>query len=97
MAFTIIYQRQAVEDARKLKSEDPKAFQKLLKLESELKEHPRTGTGKPEPLSGDRAGQWSRRITKKHRLIYEIIETVVHVDVLSATGIMMTNNLFILR
>ena len=29
---------------------------------------------------------WSRRITKKHRLIYEIIDTVVHVDVLSAYG-----------
>jgi len=86
MAFTIIYQRQAVEDARKLKSEEPKAFQKLLKLESELKEHPRTGTGKPEPLSGDRAGQWSRRITKKHRLVYEIHDTEVIVLVLTAYG-----------
>ena len=39
-----------------------------------------------EPLSGDRAGQWSRRISQKHRLVYEIEETIVKVDVLSAYG-----------
>ena len=39
--------------------------------------------GHPEPLKGDRNGQWSRTITKKHRLIYEIFETEVYVDVLS--------------
>jgi len=86
MAYTIIYQKQAIEDAQKLKSEEPKAFQKLLKLEAELKEHPRTGTGKPEPLSGNRSGQWSRRISKKHRLVYEIHDTKVVVIVLMAYG-----------
>ena len=45
-----------------------------------------TGTGKPEQLKGCGGTLWSRRITQKHRLIYEIIETVVHVDVLSAYG-----------
>ena len=57
MPYKIRYKKQAIEDAKKLKDEEPKAFQKLLKLEAELKEHPRTGTGKPEPLSGDRGGQ----------------------------------------
>lgn len=37
MAYTIKYLRQAIEDAKKLKNEEPKAFQKLLKLENELK------------------------------------------------------------
>ena len=86
MAYTNRYMKQANEDARKLKSEEPKAFQKLLKPEAELKEHPRTGTGKPEPLSGNRAGEWSRRITKKHRLVYEIHDTEVVVLVLTAYG-----------
>ena len=86
MAYTIRYQKQAVEDAKKLQSEEPKSFQKLLKLENELKEHPRTGTGHPEPLSGDRSGQWSRRISKKHRLVYEIHDTEVLVLVLTAYG-----------
>ena len=86
MAYSITYKKQAIEDAKRLKSEDPKAFQKLLKLEAELKEHPRTGTGKPEPLSGNRAGEWSRRITQKHRLVYEILDTEVVVLVLTAYG-----------
>ena len=86
MAYTIKYQKQAVEDAKKLRSEEPKAFQKLVKLEAELKEHPRTGTGKPEPLSGNRAGQWSRRISKKHRLVYEIRDMEVVVLILTAYG-----------
>lgn len=86
MSYTIIYQKQAIEDAKRLKKEEPKAFQKLLKLEAELKEHPRSGTGKPEPLSGDRAGQWSRRISKKHRLVYEIHDMEVVVLVLTTYG-----------
>ena len=52
----------------------------------EIKEQAQTGTGKPEQLKGCGGTLWSRRITKKHRLIYEIIDTVVHVDVLSAYG-----------
>ena len=86
MAYSIRYQKQAIEDAKRLRREEPKAFQKLLKLEAELKEHPRTGTGKPEPLSGDRTGEWSRRITQKHRLVYEIHDTEVIVLVLTAYG-----------
>ena len=86
MVYKIIYMKQAVEDAKKLKNEEPKAFQKLLKLETELKEHPRTGTGKPEQLSGNRTGQWSRRISKKHRLVYEIRDMEVVVLVLTAYG-----------
>ena len=51
-------------DLKRLKDDEPNAYQKALKLIGELYDHPRTGTGHPEQLSGDRAGQWSRRITK---------------------------------
>ncbi|MBQ7987265.1 MAG: Txe/YoeB family addiction module toxin [Bacteroidaceae bacterium] len=76
----------AEEDMIRLRRSEPKAFNKALDLLDELMEHPRTGTGHPEPLSGDRAGQWSRRITLKHRLVYEIRETEVVVLVLTAYG-----------
>ena len=76
----------AEEDMIRLRRSEPKAFNKALDLLDELMEHPRTGTGHPEPLSGDRAGQWSRRITRKHRLVYEIRETEVVVLVLTAYG-----------
>ena len=62
------------------------ALKKLNSLLSELESHPETGTGHPEPLKGDRAGQWSRRITRKHRLVYKIEEEQIIVLILSAYG-----------
>lgn len=84
--YTIKYQKKAIEDAARLQRSEPNAFKKLKKLESELREHPRTGTGHPEQLKGDRSNQWSRRITEKHRLVYEIYDTEVVVLVLTAFG-----------
>lgn len=37
-------------------------------------------------LKGGGGTLWSRRISRKHRLVYEIAETVVRVIVLSAYG-----------
>ena len=84
--YTLDFAPQALEDLAKLKRSEPAAFKKAGKLLNELREHPKTGTGKPEALGEDRARQWSRRISQKHRLIYEIEESVVKVDVVSAYG-----------
>ncbi|MBR1788545.1 MAG: Txe/YoeB family addiction module toxin [Bacteroidaceae bacterium] len=86
MQYYITYSERAQEGLAKLKRSEPSSFKKAMKLLNELAFHPCTGTGHPEPLRGDRAGQWSRQITKKHRLVYEIFETEVHVDVLAAYG-----------
>jgi len=86
MAYSLEFKKQATQDLLLLSQNEPKAFAKAQTMIAELREHPRTGTGKPEPLSGDRAGQWSRRITKKHRLIYEIHDTEVIVLILTAYG-----------
>ena len=84
--YDIIFSPRAKADIVKLKRDEPNAYKKAVKLVNELMDHPRTGTGKPEQLTGDRAGQWSRRITQTHRLIYEIFDTEGHVDVISAYG-----------
>ena len=84
--YVVRIQETAQEDLKRLLNNEPKAYQKALALIAELYEHPKTGTGKPELLRGERAGQWSRRITKKHRLVYEIHETQVIVLVLTAYG-----------
>ena len=84
--YTLTFAPQALADLANLKKSEPAAFKKAGKLLGELQDHPKTGTGRPEALSGDRLGQWSRRITQKHRLIYEIEEDVVKVDVLSSYG-----------
>lgn len=84
--YTLTFSPQSLEDLARLKKSEPAAFKKAGKLLLELQEHPMTGTGRPEALSGDRAGQWSRRITQKHRLVYEIENDVVNVAVLSSYG-----------
>lgn len=86
MPFRIQYREQAKEDLARLAMSEPKALKKAQSLIEELKEHPRTGTGHPEQLSGDLTGKWSRRITKRHRLIYEIHDMEVIVIVISAYG-----------
>lgn len=69
--------------ARLAKSE-PKAFKKAQQFLEELREHPKTGLGHPEPLKGKPENRWSREITKKHRMVYRIFETEVYVEVLAA-------------
>ncbi|ATL67612.1 Txe/YoeB family addiction module toxin [Nocardia terpenica] len=36
---------------------------------------PFSGIGKPEPLRHQLAGNWSRRITREHRLVYYVTDT----------------------
>jgi toxin YoeB len=49
----------------------------LLRLNDLIKECMRTpfsGRGKPEPLRGELAGYWSRRIDQQHRLVYTVAD-----------------------
>ena len=84
--YSITYSLEAQEGLAKLKRSESAAFRKAVKLLNEIVEHPQSGTGHPEPLKGMPENRWSRQITKKHRLVYRIFETEVHVDVLSTYG-----------
>lgn len=87
MKYTVFLSPEAKDDILKLKqSGDKTALKKLNQLIDELKEHPEIGTGKPEKLKHNLLGYWSRRITKKHRLVYEINADVVRVVVVNAFG-----------
>jgi toxin YoeB len=48
-------------------------------LIAEIADNPFTGTGKPEPLKYELKGKWSRRITKEHRLVYEVTDTGINI------------------
>lgn len=61
-------------------------LKKISSILDELRETPFEGIGYPEPLKYGRLGQWSRRIDQKHRLIYEVFETEILVEVISAYG-----------
>lgn len=84
MVYEIEYSPKALKNMQELRRNEPKAYEKLQRLIEELEEHPKTGTGKPHQLKGDRTGQWSRSITQKHRLVYEIHEERILVYVLTA-------------
>jgi toxin YoeB len=85
MSYTLRFSKTSLEDIeRHKKSGDRATLKKIEELLNELKEHPTTGTGQPEKLKHDLAGMYSRRINKKHRLVYAINEQVVTVQILSA-------------
>jgi len=86
MTYKIVVSPEAASDLQRLAKNEPKAFMKANRFIDELRNHPKTGLGHPEPLKGKPEGRWSREITKKHRLVYRIFEAEVYVDLLSAYG-----------
>ncbi len=54
---------------------DPSITTKINELIKDISRSPLRGIGKPEPLRGDYAGWWARRITGVHRLVYRILGT----------------------
>lgn len=53
-------------------------LQKVNELIKDVSRNPFTGLGKPEPLRGNLAGWWSRRITGEHRLVYQVSGSKPH-------------------
>ena len=84
--YEIEYREQALLDIARLKKSEPASYKKVVAFIEELKAHPKTGTGHPEPLKGKPEGRWSRQISKKHRLVYSIYDTEVVVLVIAAYG-----------
>jgi toxin YoeB len=69
-----------------LKSGNKANIKKIEILLVELENHPFTGSGQPEELKFSLQGFWSRRINKKDRMIYQVKESIVTVEVVSAMG-----------
>lgn len=85
--YRLIITTQAKKDITFLKKNGGAAITKKIEtLLLELMEHPKSGTGRVEQLKGDRHGLWSRRIDKKHRLVYTIDDAVITVTVIAARG-----------
>jgi toxin YoeB len=76
----LVYSRQALKDAKKLKSAGLKPnTQELLDI---LKIDPFQAPPAFEKLAGDLAGAYSRRINIHHRLVYEVFKKKKTVRVL---------------
>jgi toxin YoeB len=53
-------------------SQDRKTLKRINALVESALRTPFEGLGKPEALSGDLSGFWSRRIDEKNRLVYAV-------------------------
>jgi len=85
MSYTLEFTETALADIEKHKKSGDKAvLKKIEKLLNELMEHPTSGAGQPEMLKHELGGLYSRRINKKHRLVYSIDDQIITVYVLSA-------------
>jgi toxin YoeB len=63
----------------KLRERDRRLHRALCRILSEmLRGDPATGTGKPEALKHSLAGLWSRRISRKDRVIYRFDDDTIY-------------------
>ena len=85
--YTIRVEKTAAQNLKKLyKSGQKSDIAKVERIFKELSETPQSGIGEPKKLTGDLLGFWSRRINKKDRIVYEIIESEIVVVVISTLG-----------
>ncbi|MBE6313060.1 MAG: Txe/YoeB family addiction module toxin [Bacteroidales bacterium] len=86
MMYVIEFSDSVKETLKKWKKSDPIKTKKVNKIVHDIAEHPRTGIGHPEPLVGGNDITWSRHITGKDRIIYDIHDDKVVVDIISVEG-----------
>lgn len=65
------------EDYLWFQSHDRKLLKRINQVIQDVLRSPFQGIGKPEPLKGELAGFWSRRIDDEHRLVYSVSATEI--------------------
>ena len=64
----------AWEDYVYWQTQDRRTLRRINALLKDIDRNGYSGIGKPEPLKGDLAGWWSRRIDESNRIVYRIHE-----------------------
>lgn len=86
MSYKIVLSKRAMQGQRLLQRNEPTVAKKLNALLLELREHPYTGTGQIEQLRNFNEPTWSRRLSRKHRLVYRVYDETVQVLVITVYG-----------
>ena len=68
----IQFSEEAWEDFSYWLNGDRKTIRKIMRLLEDIKRNGYQGIAKPEPLTGDLSGFWSRRIDDKNRIVYRM-------------------------
>ena len=72
--MNLIWNNEAWEEYVQWQKQD----KKINEIIKDIKRNGNEGIGKPEPLKHELSGYWSRRITDKHRFIYnKLTETSI--------------------
>lgn len=79
--YKIVYTKDSIKDIEKLKGAN--LNKKVLALIEIIKNNPFQTSPPYEKLVGDLQGLYSRRINIKHRLVYQILENVQTVKIIS--------------
>ena len=66
------WQDEAWEDYLYWQTQDKKILKKINQLLKDIDRNAYSGIGKPEALSGNLSGYWSRRIDDKNRIVYKV-------------------------
>ncbi|GHT02722.1 hypothetical protein FACS1894139_01420 [Planctomycetales bacterium] len=69
----ISFTQEGFEDYLFWQAQDRRTLKRVNALIKDIERHPTDGIGKPEQLSGNLSGYWSRRIDEKNRMIYRLL------------------------
>ena len=72
--MTVAWDEEAWAGYLLLQQENKQLVIRINKLIKDIKRNGLNGIGKAEPLKGNLSGWWSRRIDKKNRLVFRIID-----------------------
>ena len=74
-----IFTKNGWDDYLYWQTEDRRTLRKINQLIVDITRNGNEGVGKPEALSGNLTGFWSRRINDKDRLIYKIDQENIYI------------------
>jgi toxin YoeB len=72
--MNVIFSNEGWDDYTYFQTKNKKTVDKINRLIEDILRGGHSGIGKPEPLKGNKAGLWSRRIDDENRLIYRIVD-----------------------
>lgn len=75
----IVWSDEAWADYLWWQSQDRKILRRINALIKDALRGDNAGIGKPERLKGNLSGNWSRRITEEHRLVYYLESDRLHI------------------
>lgn len=75
----LIWFEEAWRDYLFWQKQDKKTLKKVNAIVRDIERSAFDGIGKPEALSGELSGFWSRRINDKNRFVYRIKEDVIEI------------------